>query len=291
MQVTPLNFRCSFQLEQQLPLHLHLLKKSLGIILGLALLFAFIDELGDVQGKYGLGEALSYVMLTAPRRAYEMLPMAALIGSLIGLGSLASNSELTIMRAAGASIGRIVWAVMKPLLVLMLAGILLGEYLADWEEVYKQSKRAYKAKSTEAMEIGTLVHEAIELWIQSNGKLKTEELENEHQKLGLQAFLAWGEEHSVEIVDNERIVSDNQTYAGRFDLLAFIDGKLTLLDFKTSTGIWDEYWLQTAGYADCLSDVEQVAVLRIDKHTGELEYQSKKNWQPYAKAFKLLSLS
>lgn len=114
----------------------------LGIILGLALLFAFIDELGDVQGKYGLGEALSYVMLTAPRRAYEMLPMAALIGSLIGLGSLASNSELTIMRAAGVSIGRIVWAVMKPLLVLMLAGILLGEYLAPWSENIAQSQRS-----------------------------------------------------------------------------------------------------------------------------------------------------
>ena len=103
----------------------------LGIILGLALLFAFIDELGDVQGKYGLGEALSYVMLTAPRRAYEMLPMAALIGSLIGLGSLASNSELTIMRAAGVSIGRIVWAVMKPLLVLILVLLILLLHLMD----------------------------------------------------------------------------------------------------------------------------------------------------------------
>ena len=87
----------------------------LGIIVGLALLFAFIDELGDLSDSYGTLEALIYVVLTLPRRAYEMLPMAALIGCLIGLGSLASNSELTIMRAAGVSIGRIVWAVMKPI--------------------------------------------------------------------------------------------------------------------------------------------------------------------------------
>ncbi|MFI8747159.1 LPS export ABC transporter permease LptG [Pseudomonas sp. NPDC077186] len=115
----------------------------LGIILGLALLFAFIDELGDLnKGDYGIGQALWYVLLTAPRRAYEMLPMAALIGCLIGLGSLASNSELTIMRAAGVSIGRIVWAVMKPMLVLMLAGILVGEYVAPLTENQAQADRA-----------------------------------------------------------------------------------------------------------------------------------------------------
>ncbi|MFI8479774.1 LPS export ABC transporter permease LptG [Pseudomonas sp. NPDC078700] len=114
----------------------------LGIIVALALLFAFIDELGDVDDKYGLLDAAWYVFLTAPRRTYEMLPMAALIGCLIGLGTLASNSELTIMRAAGVSIRRIVWAVMKPMLVLMFAGILIGEYLAPWTENLAQADRA-----------------------------------------------------------------------------------------------------------------------------------------------------
>jgi len=114
----------------------------LGIIVGLALLFAFIDELSDIEDSYGLFDALWYVLLTAPRRLYEMLPMAALIGCLIGLGSLASNSELTIMRAAGVSIGRIVWAVMKPMLVLMLAGVLIGEYLAPYTENQAQASRA-----------------------------------------------------------------------------------------------------------------------------------------------------
>lgn len=106
----------------------------LGIILGLATLFAFIDEMSDVSDTYTLMDVASYVLLTAPRRLYDMLPMAALIGCLIGLGSLASNSELTIMRAAGVSIGRIVWAVMKPMLVLMLVGLLIGEYIAPATE-------------------------------------------------------------------------------------------------------------------------------------------------------------
>ncbi|WP_165682051.1 LPS export ABC transporter permease LptG [Metapseudomonas otitidis] len=122
----------------------------LGVIISLALLFAFIDELGDIKGSYTLMDAICYVLLTAPRRAYEMLPMAALIGSLIGLGTLASSSELTIMRAAGVSIGRIVWAVMKPLLVLMLAGILLGEYVAPWSENLAQANRALAQGGGEA---------------------------------------------------------------------------------------------------------------------------------------------
>ena len=86
------------KLDRYIGVHVFLAILSvLGVIVGLALLFAFIDELGDIEGGYGLLQALEYVLLTTPRRLYEMLPMAALIGCLIGLGTLASNSELTIM--------------------------------------------------------------------------------------------------------------------------------------------------------------------------------------------------
>ncbi|MGW8464896.1 LPS export ABC transporter permease LptG [Pseudomonas sp. CLCA07] len=122
----------------------------LGIILGLATLFAFIDEMSEVSDTYTLLDASSYVLLTAPRRLYDMLPMAALIGCLIGLGSLASNSELTIMRAAGVSIGRIVWAVMKPMLILMLVGVLIGEYVAPATEVTAQANRSLAQGSGDA---------------------------------------------------------------------------------------------------------------------------------------------
>jgi len=122
----------------------------LAIILGLATLFAFIDEMGDVSDTYTLVNVLSFVLLTAPRRLYEMLPMAALIGCLIGLGSLASSSELTVMRAAGVSIGRIVWAVMKPMLVLMLAGVLIGEYVAPATESMAQANRSLAQGSGDA---------------------------------------------------------------------------------------------------------------------------------------------
>ncbi len=122
----------------------------LGIIVGLALLVAFVDELGDLSAAYGVAEAATYVLLSAPRRVYELLPMAALIGCLVGLGSLASSSELTVMRAAGVSLGRIVWAVMKPMLVLVLAGVLIGEYVAPWSENLAQSGRSLAQGGGEA---------------------------------------------------------------------------------------------------------------------------------------------
>ena len=66
------------------------------------------------------------------------------------LGSLASSSELTIMRAAGVSIGRIVWAVMKPMLVLMLVGLLIGEYVAPVTENKAQADRSLAQGGGEA---------------------------------------------------------------------------------------------------------------------------------------------
>lgn len=122
----------------------------LGVILGLASLFAFIDEMSDVSDTYTLLDVLSFVVLTAPRRVYDMLPMAALIGCLIGLGSLASASELTIMRAAGVSTGRIVWAVMKPMLILMLVGVLVGEFVAPATENIAQANRSLAQGSGDA---------------------------------------------------------------------------------------------------------------------------------------------
>lgn len=139
------------KLDRYIAIHVFLaILAVLGVIVGLALLFAFIDELGDVEGGYGLVDALQYVLLTSPRRLYEMLPMAALIGCLIGLGMLASSSELTVMRAAGISLGRIVVAVMKPTLVLLLVGVLIGEYVAPWTEDIAQARRSLAQGEGEA---------------------------------------------------------------------------------------------------------------------------------------------
>jgi lipopolysaccharide export system permease protein len=102
---------------------------------GLDLLFTAVDELGDTSERYGTIAALQYVLLTFPRHIYELLPMTSLIGALVGLGILATGNELVVMQSAGVSVQRIVLAVMKPALLVMVFGVLLGEYVAPGFEL------------------------------------------------------------------------------------------------------------------------------------------------------------
>ena len=96
---------------------------------GLDFLFTVFDELGGTNERYQTADALQYVLLTFPRHVYDLLPMTALMGSLIGLSILASSNELVVMQAAGVKTGRIVWAVMKPAILVMVIGLILGEYV------------------------------------------------------------------------------------------------------------------------------------------------------------------
>lgn len=122
------------------------LQGSLLVLLVLIALMTVIDlvvELGEVgTGKYGLLQAMEYVLLTMPRRAFEMLPLAALIGSLMGLGALANNSELVVMRAAGVSLLRIAGSVMRVGLVLIFVTLILGEGISPYTDQFAQERRA-----------------------------------------------------------------------------------------------------------------------------------------------------
>src|SRR6056297_605544 len=112
------------------------------VVLSLDMIFALIAELDDTRNDYQTLEALLYVVLTLPRRIYDYLPLAAFMGCLVGLGTLASSSELTVIRAAGVSVKRIVWSAMKPALVAVILGVLIGEYVAPQAERMAQSQKA-----------------------------------------------------------------------------------------------------------------------------------------------------
>ena len=64
-----------------------------------------------------------------PRYLYEILPISALIGAVIGLGALASNSELIVMRSVGISLWRIVGWVMRSALLLIVLSFALSEWV------------------------------------------------------------------------------------------------------------------------------------------------------------------
>lgn len=116
---------------------------AMTVVLVLLTLFAFIDELDDVGvGNYGVLDAFVFAVMSVPRYTLEAFPIAALIGSLLGLGLLASNSELTAMRAAGISVRRILLAIFKTGLLLMVVVVVLGEWVAPVVQEYAQARRA-----------------------------------------------------------------------------------------------------------------------------------------------------
>lgn len=111
-------------------------------LVALASIFAFIAELDDVgKGSYSVSDAAQYVFLTIPGKAYMLFAPSVLLGSLLGLGALASNSELTVMRAAGVSGGRIIRAVVVTGVALMLLIALLGETVMPRSEQIAEELR------------------------------------------------------------------------------------------------------------------------------------------------------
>jgi len=115
----------------------------MAVLLTLLALFLFIGEQSDVgTGNYGSPQALRFVLLNLPGQLFQFLPVAALLGALLGMGSLARGSELTVMRASGVSIGRIGVSVGIAGALLTLVAVLVGEFLAP---PMAQMARANKA--------------------------------------------------------------------------------------------------------------------------------------------------
>lgn len=104
---------------------------TLGVLLPLMGFFLLADEMDEVgENGYEFADAVQFVALIMPRHAYQVFPIATLIGALVGLGSLASRSELVAIRAAGISIGHIVYAAIKGGILLASVAIAVGEGVA-----------------------------------------------------------------------------------------------------------------------------------------------------------------
>ena len=111
------------------------------VLVVLESLFALLGEMDEVRGNYQFVDVLLYIGLLIPKKIYAFIPVSALIGCLSGLGSMAANSELVVMRAAGISLWRMVWSVMRPAIVLICVGIVLGEYVAPTTEQIAETRK------------------------------------------------------------------------------------------------------------------------------------------------------
>lgn len=125
----------------------------LAAFLGLFAFFDLIHELEDLgKGDYELRHMLSFVALTLPGRAYELFPIAVLIGTLFALTVLARHSEMTVLRASGLSTRRLLATLAKLGLVFVVICFCLGEFVAPPAERAAQQLRLKAMSSVIAQE-------------------------------------------------------------------------------------------------------------------------------------------
>ncbi len=112
----------------------------------LVALFAFLSVIDQLEatgrGNYNVIKALQYVLLTTPRLAYEIFPIAAVIGGMTTLGIMSRDSELAVIRTSGVSRFRLAYALAKGGIVIIILTIVVGELIAPYREQKAQHLRS-----------------------------------------------------------------------------------------------------------------------------------------------------
>ncbi len=143
-------------------------------------------------------------------------------------------------------------------------------------------QKAAQKELEAAAAIGTEAHAACE-WmfrLQMGLKVGPEPVIGERAKIAKAAAEAWAKEHGFEPIRSEQVVySHRYRYAGTFDLLGYVDGRLTLIDLKTSKAVYDEMRLQLAAYWWALQEMglekaERAMVLRLPKLATDPEFEA-----------------
>lgn len=155
------------------------------VLMTLDILITFAGETGSIgHAHYTVWYALAYVLLTMPQELYQYFPMMALLGTMFGLGTLASHSELIAMRAAGLSVVRIAYSVLKTGAILAAIVIFIGEVIAPPAIQFAKLKRV--AAMNEKISLNT----DYGLWARDgNTYIHVRRVENDGHLIGVHLYL------------------------------------------------------------------------------------------------------
>lgn len=156
----------------------------------------------------------------------------------------------------------------------VLANLKEGATQADIERVCDEATKKHVRIKEDAGQVGTNVHELAHKLF--NGK-PIAVPEDKATKNGLVALQDWIGANDVRPIETERVAfSKSAFFAGTFDLLASVNGKLSLVDLKTSTGVYDDHKIQLGGYRFAWEEehegekIEQLIILHLSKKTGKM---------------------
>jgi hypothetical protein len=165
--------------------------------------------------------------------------------------------------------------------VTTILGVLAKPQLVNWAYKLGKDGQDMKAVQDSAMSTGTLLHYlvACELKKETPDQTYLDEFTLRDQRYCNNCLLSWDEwkkDKVIEVIECERpMVSQKFGYGGTPDLLAYINGKLCLCDFKSSNGIYSDYWYQLAAYDQLLDEnlklplIDQYHVLRFGKDDSD----------------------
>lgn len=126
------------------------------VLLALLVLFAFFDLIQELdklgRNNYGLPQMALFISLNMPGHVYEILPVAALIGTMFAVSRLVKNSEYAVMRVSGLSNSRVAvyFALTGSVLAILVLG--LGEFVSPWSEQAAQRLRLTAIQSVVAQQ-------------------------------------------------------------------------------------------------------------------------------------------
>ena len=123
-------------------------------------------------------------------------------------------------------------------------------------DVLEEARKAHTRKKEKGATAGTSLHTWIEQYIKDASiKLPEDEITNAQVK----QFLVWEFKNKVKFLESEKVMySEKMWLGGTCDVVAEIDGKKYVVDFKTQAKMWDKTpHLQTAAYLMMLEEMGQ----------------------------------
>jgi cytochrome c2 len=171
---------------------------------------------------------------------------------------------------------------------LIKPGMILDE--VQLLNLFKDAKQAHRVKKENAGNLGSLLHDWISRYIKGENPPTPI---NEGLHKSVEKFKKWEVDNNVKFLKSEQpIYSRKYDYAGTLDFICTIDGELYLGDVKTSSAIYDTYWMQVAAYRQARMEefpgenyIGQ-AIIRIGKD-GSFAFAKSQDFDKYFEAFRL----
>lgn len=174
--------------------------------LGLDYIFRVIDELENIEFEYTFVKVLAYEALRTCMRFYDVMPVVGLIGCLAGMGALANTSELTVIRSAGVSTVRLVWMALRPALLFLALGVLIGEQFAPIAEQTAISYRAYARHQEGIIDVNR------GLWIREGNDFIYANLVQPNGKMSGLSIFTFNDDESLESILRAREAVYKESY-------------------------------------------------------------------------------